>query len=416
LSADYSFNAVTLFGWTATDGQDPHAWLALGVLLGLGATAALAWRRHRGLSFFLGLAAVSFLPTSNLLITIGTIMAERLVYLPLVGLVAAAVLMAGTLLEAWPGSSARRAVAWVVTVGVITALTARTIARNEDWTSAARLWESSAEAAPDSIKVIRAQASLAMDADPTGARAGEALAILERGLLIADRVPLPLYHQPAALYDDACRYHLAIAQRLGAGGQADAARAAATRAVAFGKRAEAIDQEINRQGREALRRRGAPPEQIRDRITLSIYRNLGSAYLAAGEPAQALATLAYLQRTQPDRDESHYGVAVAHGALAEWEESRGNRPGADAHLRAAAVNLIVTVVLNPEHQDAWQALQHVYGVLSPASPGVHAPDGRPALDRTNPLVAAQVGEACAQLVRQLTEAGMPREADRWRCR
>ena len=35
LSCDYSYNAVTLFGWTLTAGQDPHAWAALAVVLGL---------------------------------------------------------------------------------------------------------------------------------------------------------------------------------------------------------------------------------------------------------------------------------------------------------------------------------------------------------------------------------------------
>ena len=35
LSCDYSYNAVTLFGWTLTSGQDPHAWAALAVVLGL---------------------------------------------------------------------------------------------------------------------------------------------------------------------------------------------------------------------------------------------------------------------------------------------------------------------------------------------------------------------------------------------
>ena len=45
LSCDYSYNAITLFGWTLTDGQDPHAWAALAVLLGLLAASVAAWRR-----------------------------------------------------------------------------------------------------------------------------------------------------------------------------------------------------------------------------------------------------------------------------------------------------------------------------------------------------------------------------------
>jgi hypothetical protein len=92
LACDYSYNAVTLFGWTFTAGQGPHAWAALAVLLGLLAGAVVAWRRDRAAWFFLGFAAAAFLATSNLLVPIGTIMAERLTSLPLAGAAAAAVL------------------------------------------------------------------------------------------------------------------------------------------------------------------------------------------------------------------------------------------------------------------------------------------------------------------------------------
>ncbi len=176
LSCDYSYNAVTLFGWTLTDGQDPHAWAALAVLLGLLAASVAAWRRDRAVWFFLGFAAAALLPTSNLLFPIGTIMAERLTYLPLAGAAAAGVLALAALEQRMRAASpvrSRRAIgiAWkAAAVLVIAALTARTVLRNEDWTSDLRLWSTSAQAAPNNVKIHRALAAIAMESDPSGGR------------------------------------------------------------------------------------------------------------------------------------------------------------------------------------------------------------------------------------------------------
>ncbi len=69
--------------------EDWVCWLAVAGALVL---AAILWKRNRLAFFFAGFAFLNLLPASNLLFPIGTIMAERLLYLPLAGLVAAVVL------------------------------------------------------------------------------------------------------------------------------------------------------------------------------------------------------------------------------------------------------------------------------------------------------------------------------------
>jgi len=81
LSADYSFNAVPLFGWHPAVCEDLKALLALALCLGAALLAVGWYRTRQPLFFFLALA-----PTSNLAILIGSIMAERFVYLPSIGL------------------------------------------------------------------------------------------------------------------------------------------------------------------------------------------------------------------------------------------------------------------------------------------------------------------------------------------
>jgi tetratricopeptide (TPR) repeat protein len=422
LSCDYSHNQVTLFGWTLASGQDPHAWVALAVVLGLLAGAVVAWHRHRGVLFFLGFAGVTFLPTSNLLFPIGTIMAERLMYVPLVGMtaVAALTLAAGgqRAMDRLSVRARRRfAVGWKVAAAVaIAALIGRTVARNEDWTSGLRLWSASARVAPNSIKVQRGLASSVMESDPSGGRVDEALEIASRGLRILDQAPLPLHHVPAALYVDLGHYHSRKADLLDAGGHPAQAVTERAQALNLLKRAEQIDREINRQGRESLLRRGFRPEQIRDVGTPVIYRNMASVYLAIGDPAEAVATLKYLQHIQPMNDDAHYTRGEAEGAMAAFEQSRGNQQQARDHLDQAAVNLIEAILLNPDNDAAWQTLARVYNLIAPSPAPVLVVDGRRTLNMDHPLVPRHLRDACTQLLRHLVEGGLPDRAERWRQR
>ena len=422
LACDYSYNAVTLFGWTFTAGQDPHAWAALAIVLGLLAGAVVAWRRDRAAWFFLGFAAAAFLPTSNLLFPIGIIMAERLTYLPLAGAAAAAVMALAAfrrwMVAASPARSRRAvALAWTAAaVLAIAALTARTALRNEDWTSALRLWSSSAQAAPNSIKSYRALAAIAMESDPSGGQVDEALRLAALGIRIVDEAPLPLHHMPAALFEETGAYYAAQSRLLAARGQQERARAALRQAVLMLERAAEIDREINRQGRERLLRRGLRPEQLVDHGTPGIYQRLGWAYLESGEATKAVATLDYLRRIRPADYECHYMLGVAEGGASESERARGNPQGANVHLARAAVSLIEATLLNPGHDPSWQTLERVYRLLAPSPPVVLTSGGARSLNMDHPLVPGHFREACVQLVRQLAAAGLRNDAERWRLR
>jgi tetratricopeptide (TPR) repeat protein len=337
LSCDYSYNAVTLFGWTLASGQDLHAWLALAVVLGLFAAAAIWWRRQPSIPFFLGFAGVAFLPTSNLLFPIGTIMAERIMYVPLVGLTAAAVLVAvlagERLLAARAGGNRR---AWA-TGGILlaaaasTALAVRTSSRNEDWTSSLRLWSSAAQTVPESCKVYKALALATMESDPSGGRVEEAIALAERSIEIVERAGVPLHQQPAGLYGEAGSYRLRKAQLLSGRGSAREAQAELGLAIALLRRAETIDREVNRFRRETLLSAGRRPEAIHDAGSAFIYRTLATAYLGAGDPLQAVASAEYLQRISPGHFDPHYMRGVAEAASAQlraaglWDEAAALR-------------------------------------------------------------------------------------------
>ena len=154
LSADYSYNAVPLFGWQVGTWEDAKALIGLAVCLGAALAGAILAVRGRPaekpMLFFLAFFFVAILPTSNLIVFIGSIMAERFLYLPSVGLagcVVAAVYALGRLRQP---QTAR--VAYAALGLVCLPLAARTYIRNRDWADELSLWTSAVTVSPGSAK------------------------------------------------------------------------------------------------------------------------------------------------------------------------------------------------------------------------------------------------------------------------
>jgi tetratricopeptide (TPR) repeat protein len=255
-----------------------------------------------------------------------------------------------------------------------------------------------------------------MASDPSGGRADEAVAIAMRGVRIVEQSPLPLHHMPAALFADIGHYYSSEATLAAARGDPASAHDLFGKAVAMLERAEAIDREINRKGRERLLRRGLRPGEIHDTGTAGIYRNLGAAYLGLGEPERAIEALSYMVHIQPGSFDALHVLARSQGAAAQLERARGNAKRADDLLESAAVNMIAALLLNSTDAPSWETLAHIYGVLAPAPAAILVSDGRRTLNMNHPAVQRDLRQACAQLVRQLAEGGLTDEAERWRQR
>jgi len=166
LSADYSYNAIPLAGSLLEPG------VVLGILGWSGLVGVAAWSFVRGTRracFAVGLMVVSFLPASNLLIPIGTIMGERLFYLPSAGLC----LLVGLVYERATGQQSAvsgqpsaplvtRHLSLLLVVLICLAMTVRTVARNQDWASTETLMGSAAQVVPESAKVHAALGGVAL--------------------------------------------------------------------------------------------------------------------------------------------------------------------------------------------------------------------------------------------------------------
>ncbi len=156
LSADYSFNAVPLFG-QASNWEDAKALISLAICLAAAVLivilAVRARRADKPMLFFAAFFFIALSPTSNLIVLIGSIMAERFVYLPSVGL---AGFLAAIICALDRRRQLRRPVnlrvAWAAVTIASLALAGRTFARNFDWKDELSLWSSAVKAVPGSSK------------------------------------------------------------------------------------------------------------------------------------------------------------------------------------------------------------------------------------------------------------------------
>jgi tetratricopeptide (TPR) repeat protein len=171
LSADYSFNQVPI-----SESWGDARCLAGLLLLGAAAVVVVCARRP-AVRFCVAFPFVALLLTANLLFPIGTVKAERLLYLPSVGWT----LLVAVGIDGLLRTPRYRAAGTALALLIVFAFAARTWARNEDWKDDPALFASMARSAPNSAK---AQYNLGIALRERGAQAA-AVARFEQALAIA---------------------------------------------------------------------------------------------------------------------------------------------------------------------------------------------------------------------------------------
>jgi tetratricopeptide (TPR) repeat protein len=167
LSHDYYFNQIpiTNFGSAAVE-------IALTVnlaLLGLGIWLGI---KRNPIGYGILFYFISFSITSNLIVSIGTTMGERFVFVPSLGFLIAVVFAVKALAEKLKIKDQRLAVAAVLIVAVT--FTGRTILRNQVWKDNFTLFTNDAKISPNSAKVRTAAGGVMIErVDEKGVSANE---------------------------------------------------------------------------------------------------------------------------------------------------------------------------------------------------------------------------------------------------
>jgi protein O-mannosyl-transferase len=154
-SIDYSFDAIPL----ARGLLDPRVLFGLVVVLGWGVGLACAWRRAPRAAFACAWIGVALLPVANLIVPIGTIMAERLLYLPSAGVALLAAAGGGALERRWrgdpEGSTARRHLLWRAGAALLlVALAARNVRRLHEFRDDFTIFRAALAAEPRSVRSL----------------------------------------------------------------------------------------------------------------------------------------------------------------------------------------------------------------------------------------------------------------------
>jgi len=385
LSCDYSYNQIPFFSWSLGRWGDWQAILAVAIYAAAGALAVMGYRRSRPRFFFIAFFFAAMAPTANLLMLIGTIMAERFLYLPAVafaGLVAGAGWSAYRWLRPrWPAARVATPAALAL---LCVALSGRTFARNLDWFDEQSLWTSALRTSPASYKTHIHLASLwctppnhALEA--ADRQADQSLAILE---------PLPYEQRVALAYTTA-----GASYRFTGDAQAPDGRTAWYRksldTLLVGQK---VDQAWDR---EMARLNSLAGKTVGSSNWIPLYLELSRTYLSLGQFQNALDALATPRWSEPE--------AEAFEVKSKIYQAMGDAP-------QAAVSLLEGITIGASDQVRLAAeVVDVYRKMAPASCALAGAGDSAAINFNCPLVHDELcaaGRNVAVLYRQ-----MRRESD-----
>ena len=378
LSCDYSYDQIPLYPWSAA----ADVLVAVGAataLLGLAGAAVGLRRRRPAVAFCAGFLLLSLLPTSNLVVLIGSVMAERFLYLPLAGFAALLALALHAL------STRRPAATRALVLVLVGAGAARTYTRNRDWADDETLFRAARSVAPRSYRVHRALAQSLLAGTPTDARLDEGIAEAEEAVRILDARPLPPIDRSSQTLLVLATGGMAKGDRIRARSAADA-EGWYQRAVAVLERAVETDRAVNERVRARRAAAGRPPSAIRDVGLARIYDVLGTLHMRLGRPDRAIEPFAYLRHLEPENADGYMLTAWAEGARGRIDE--------------ALVPTFEAWILQ-EPAEARANLVELYRHVDPAVRAFRT-DG--SLDLDVPRVRADAARACAALVREVDAA------------
>lgn len=297
LSADYSYSEIALARGTLADWT---SWIAIALAACL---VGLLWKRSRSAFFFACFGFLNLLPVSNLLFPIGTIMAERLLYLPLVGWLACLAIAIDSATRRFRQARLARVIIGMIAIG----FAIRTRARNIDWKDDLAMANASVHISPASFKVHRLLAAALFQGDP--GQIDHVIAEANQSLVILESLPNEL--DVPTPWNQAASYYLA---------KGDSLHGASTepyqQAIQIALRSIAIEQ-ASRLARD--RKLGTVTAQ--GPVVAESYRILASAYLRVGNAGQALSSALHARTVEPTNVEVYGEIADAYLAQSRGEDA-----------------------------------------------------------------------------------------------
>lgn len=402
LSCDYSYNEIPLVRWPFAGWEDWKTAVAAAVIVVMLVGAVLCYRRHKPVFFFVMFFFMTFLPTSNLIKIIGSIMAERFMYMPSIayaGLVVIAMYagcrkLVGRLdISGWAQRIWLQAVARGFLCVLAFAYAVRSFVRNFDWEDDVKLWSQAVLVCPDSFKSHKSLAYALYEKDPEGKNIDRIIEEGEKAAKVTDRAQIVFLHL-GAYY----RIKGDLLSQRGADGSiipSPESRVFYTKSAQTLQRAVPLDHAFNDDNRQKELKRGRKPEDIPDIGNHEIYWNLGHSYMRLGQYDPARLAYLYMRHLSPTNPDSYISLATVSIAQGKLDE--------------AAIPLLQALLLDNNRQEALRTLIGIYrqidregnALVFPPAGGSQA---QPRLNADSALVRNHLCTAYLGLVQIFVEA------------
>jgi protein O-mannosyl-transferase len=410
LSCDYSYNQIPIVSWHFATWEDWKAIVALVSVVAVILFAIRNYHRNKPLFFFVFFFFGTLLPTSNLFPKlgeplfdklswcIGSIMAERFLYLPLIGFVGCVVLTVYSLcrrliphldVSPWAQRIWLQVVARTALSLVVVAYGARAFNRNYDWEDDETLWTKAVEVCPNSFKTHKSLAFALYEKDPDGKNIDRIIEEGEKAREVTDKTQIVLLHLGAY-------YRIkgdTFAQRA-----ADGVTLVPTpqsmpwyqKSVEALTNAVPLDREFNDDNRRKELKRGRTPDQIPDIGNHEIYWNLGISYMRMSQYQQALDAYTYMRHLAPTNPDAYLSIASVYLATGHSEE--------------AGISLLEALLLDSTRTQTLRLLVDIYRQIDHEGCAVIMNSGQPRLNLDCTIVHDHICSAYYGLVQVFVEA------------
>ena len=341
LSCDYSFGQIQLARGASAD------WLAYIIVLAVAAAVILAYRWNRTAFFFACFAFLNFVPASNLFFPIGTIMADRLLYLPSLGLLACLVLAVYAVAQ----KNKFTMLAPVALGVIVSGFAARTWVRNQDWQSELALSAHDVRISPRSYKLHQLLAVSLFEADPQNSNIDQVIEEQEKSLAVLDSLP-PALSRPDSFRQSG--YYRLLK------GDLEHERDARQSAADYGIALQAIERciAIDRVSRENYLARGARRSSLVREGDAQAYLLLSLVHVRLGDPEKAYRAIDQARALDPLNPQIYRQLSAV---LAQ----QGRNPEAEVAVMQATA---ISSLQEGNWQDAADASERVLQVNPGAYP------------------------------------------------
>ncbi len=408
LSCDYSYNQIPIVSWHFNTFEDWEAIIALVAVVTVILVAVRNYRRNPALFFFIFFFFGTLLPTSNLFPKlgeplfdklswcIGSIMAERFLYMPLIGFAGCAVIAVYAIcrqlipqldVSTWAQRIWLQVVARTALSLMVVAYGARSFLRNPDWEDDETLWTKAVQACPNSFKTHKSLAFAIYEKDPEGKNIDRVIEEGEKARAVTDKTQIVLLHLGAY-------YRIkgdTLAQHAPDGSLVTTAASMPwyQKSVEALQKAVPLDHEFNDDNRAKELKRGRNPDQIPDIGNHEIYWNLGLSYMRMSKYQQALEAYRAMRHLAPTNPDAYLSIASVYLATAHAEE--------------AGISLLQALLLDSNRSEALRLLTDIYRQIDHEGCAVIMTQGVPRLNSDCAIVHNHICSAYYGLVQVFLE-------------